>query len=213
MNENIFDGIADIYNKYRPSYPTSLFAYLCNSLQINSNTIIADIGSGTGILTKKLLNISSHVYAVEPNDDMRKIAESNLSFNKNFISIRATAENTTLPEHCIDCITAAQSFHWFNRKLFKIECQRILKKNGPILLIWNCRQENDSIVQAVDSISKDFCLNFSGSSCGLRGEIRNGDYSDFFTGHYEMKSFYNPIFLIRKVFWDYINLLHTALTK
>ena len=45
MNENIFDGIADIYDKYRPSYPSSLFTYLCADIGINSHTTIADIGS------------------------------------------------------------------------------------------------------------------------------------------------------------------------
>ena len=200
MNENIFDGIADIYDKYRPSYPSSLFTYLCADIGINSHTTIADIGSGTGILSKKLLSICSCVYAVEPNDDMRKIAESNLSFKNNFISIRATAENTTLPDHCVDCITVAQAFHWFNRKLFKIECQRILKDKGRVILIWNCRQEDNKIVQAIDSISREFCPDFSGSSCGMRGEKNSGDYSNFFIGDYETKSFHNPIIFNKESF-------------
>lgn len=200
MNENIFSGVADIYDKYRPSYPSELFTYLCSALNINSYTTIADIGSGTGILSKQLLNICGWVYAVEPNDDMRKIAESNLSFNNHFISVKGTAENTTLPDHCIDCITAAQSFHWFNRKLFKIECQRLLKDNGYVILIWNCRQENNEIVQAIDSISKKYCPDFSGSSCGMRGEKICGDYRDFFLGEYEIKTFYNPILFNKESF-------------
>ena len=64
MNENIFDGIADIYDKYRPSYPSSLFTYLCADIGINSHTTIADIGSGTGILSKKLLSICSCVWHI-----------------------------------------------------------------------------------------------------------------------------------------------------
>lgn len=131
---------------------------------------------------------------------MRKIAEANLASRNNFISIHSTAENTKLPDHCIDCVTAAQSFHWFNRKLFKIECQRILKNKGPILLIWNCRQEEDELVQAVDSINREFCQDFSGSACGMRGEKNNGDYSDFFSGNYEIKSFYNPILFNKERF-------------
>lgn len=200
MNEKIFNGVADVYDKYRPTYPSELFTYLCSNLDINCYTTIADIGSGTGILSKQLLNICGCVYAVEPNDDMRKIAESNLSFKKNFISVKGTAEETTLPDNCIDCITAAQSFHWFDRKLFKNECQRLLKNNGPVILIWNCRQENNEIVQAIDSISRKYCPNFSGSLCGMRGEKQSGDYQDFFQGEYEIKSFYNPILFNKESF-------------
>lgn len=200
MNENIFSGVADIYDKYRPSYPLELFTYLCSTLNIGSYTTIADIGSGTGILSRQLLNICGLVYAVEPNDDMRKIAESNLNFKEHFISVQGTAENTTLPDNCIDCITAAQSFHWFNRNLFKIECQRLLKDKGHVVLIWNCREENDEIVQSIDSISKKYCPDFSGSSCGMRGEKSSGDYKDFFLGQYEINTFYNPILFNKESF-------------
>ena len=200
MNENIFSGVADIYDKYRPSYPAQLFTYLCSTLRTNSSTTFADIGSGTGIFSKKLLNICGLVYAIEPNDDMRKIAESNLSFEKHFISVKGTAENTTLPNHCIDCITAAQSFHWFNRKLFKIECQRLLKDNGHVVLIWNCRQQNDEIVQAIDSISRKYCPDFSGATCGMRGEKIEGDYRDFFLNEYEIQTFYSPILFNKESF-------------
>ena len=44
MNENIFNGIADIYDKYRPSYPHALFTYLCSEAGMNASTVVADIG-------------------------------------------------------------------------------------------------------------------------------------------------------------------------
>lgn len=193
MNENIFNGIADIYDKYRPSYPHALFTYLCSEAGMNASTVVADIGSGTGILSKELLDICNLVYAVEPNNDMRKIAELNLSYRDNFVSINATAKATTLQEHCVNYITAAQSFHWFNRIAFKIECQRILKDKGQVILIWNCRDEKSERVQAIDLISKKFCPDFSGSSRGMRGAISADDYKNFFTGNYITKSFSNPL--------------------
>lgn len=193
MNEDIFNGIANIYDKYRPTYPHALFTYLCSDVGMNVSDVVADIGSGTGILSKKLLDICNLVYAIEPNNDMRRIAELNLSSRENFVSIHATAEATTLHEHCVNYITAAQSFHWFNRIAFKAECQRILKDKGQVILIWNRRDEKSDMVQAIDSISKHFCPNFSGSSCGMRGATAIGDYKDFFTGNYVTKSFSNPL--------------------
>ena len=169
MNENIFNGIADMYDKYRPSYPQSLFTYLGSDIGMNTLTAVADIGSGTGILSQKLLDICKLVYAVEPNADMRKIAELKLSSRDNFVSISASAEATTLHKHSVDYVTAAQSFHWFDKTAFKTECRRILRSDGQVVLIWNCRDERSQIVQAVDAISRKYCPGFSGSLCGMRG--------------------------------------------
>lgn len=200
MNEQIFTGVGEIYAKFRPTYPASLIQYFCTDIGINSNSVIADIGSGTGILTRLLLNIGAKVYGVEPNEDMRKIAEMDNPNNANFISINSTAENTTLMEHTIDYITAAQSFHWFNRAYFKKECQRILKPNGKVILIWNRRDETSELVRDIDAISQKYCPQFSGYSCGMRGAKNEDEYQDFFAGKYETRIFPNNILFDKERF-------------
>ena len=119
MNEDKFTGLGELYAQFRPSYPEELIAYLFSFVGIGEEDVIADIGSGTGIFTKQMLEKGNTVYGVEPNADMRKIAEAALTDFKNFISVSATAENTTLPDHSIDVITVAQAFHWFDRAVFQ----------------------------------------------------------------------------------------------
>ena len=83
MSENKFNGMGKIYSKYRPAYSFNFIDYLFTNVGISQSSIIADIGSGTGILTKQLLEKGSKVYGIEPNADMRVIAETNLkSFSK-----------------------------------------------------------------------------------------------------------------------------------
>lgn len=200
MNENIFDGVGEIYAKYRPSYPQSLLRYLCTEIGINKHSIIADIGSGTGILTQQLLNECFKVYAIEPNNDMRKVAENNLEKEPGFISIKATAEDTTLENESVDYITAAQSFHWFNRSNFKQECKRILKQKGKVILIWNSRDESNELVRRIDFINKKYCPNFSGSACGMRGAKSNNDFDDFFKGEYKTNCFRNDFSFTKESF-------------
>lgn len=53
-NENIFKGKAQFYNS-RPTYPQECIDYLINKFSLNSDSVIADIGAGTGILTKPFL--------------------------------------------------------------------------------------------------------------------------------------------------------------
>ena len=199
MNENIFDGVGEIYAKYRPAYPYALIEYL-KSIGVTSNSIVADIGAGTGILTIELLKTCAKVYAIEPNYDMRSISEKASSDNPKFISINATAENTTLLDKSIDFITAAQSFHWFNKQTFKVECQRILRPNGKVVLIWNRRNEASKTVQDIDDINRKYCPQFSGSTNGMRGANTETDYQDFFLNGYETKIFPNDILFDKKRF-------------
>lgn len=86
--ENFTDR-ADIYAKYRPSYPNEYIDYLLSANQLKGNRIVADIGSGTGIFSHQLLESGLHVIGVEPNDDMRKIAEQSLKLYSRFQSIKA----------------------------------------------------------------------------------------------------------------------------
>lgn len=200
MNENIFNGVGETYAKYRPSYPQELLMYLCSEIGVNKFSTIADIGSGTGILTQQLIHECSKVYAIEPNSDMRRVAEKRLRNEPGFISINGTAENTTLENESIDYITAAQSFHWFDRLSFKKECKRILKPKGKVILIWNSRDETSELVRKIDSINQKYCPNFSGSACGMRGAKSPNDFDDFFQQGYKIKYFQNNLIFNKERF-------------
>ncbi|MDR1694868.1 MAG: class I SAM-dependent methyltransferase [Lactobacillaceae bacterium] len=135
-NTKKFLGKADAYDKGRPNYSQDALFYM-EKCGVNKNAVTADIGSGTGILSKQLLDLEAEVYAVEPNEEMRAKAEKNLAGYAKFHSVSGSAENTLLNNHSIDFVTVAQAFHWFDPELFKNECRRILKPNGKIFLLWN----------------------------------------------------------------------------
>jgi SAM-dependent methyltransferase len=139
-----FSNRVDNYVKYRPSYPKEAIDFLYQDLGFTDQSTIADIGSGTGIFTKLLLLQGSVVQAVEPNTEMRLAAEAQLSDFGNFFSIQGTAENTQLESQSVDFIVSAQAFHWFDRKLAKIEFTRILRPRGKVVLVWNHRHSNHS---------------------------------------------------------------------
>lgn len=191
MNETKFNGMGKIYAKYRPAYPQEFIDYLYYDVGIKKDSIIADIGSGTGILTRQLLEAGNKIFSVEPNEDMRAVAEVDLSDFNNFISVNGTAENTSLDDNSVNFITVAQAFHWFDRAKFKAECSRILKPNGKIILVWNSRVFNAESVKDCDEINRKYCPNFKGFSGGMRGEENENDFDDFFCGKYESKVFRN----------------------
>ncbi len=138
-----FSSKADDYERYRPHYPSSIIQYLKNTTGFNSEWIVADIGSGTGISTKLFIENNNTVYAVEPNEAMRKKAEQSFSGNNKFIRVNATAENTLLKNDSIDLIVAGQAFHWFYREKTKKEFARIAKQNAWLMLFWNVRDMSE----------------------------------------------------------------------
>ncbi len=152
-----FTGRAAYYARYRPSYPRSLLDDLVSLGAIPKEGRVADIGSGTGIFTKLLLDRGLTVFAVEPNDDMRHIAEELLSRTKGFVSVKGTAEGTGLEERSVDAVTAAQSYHWFESALTRKELRRILEPEGYVVLLWNERQvDADEFARGYESLVTEF---------------------------------------------------------
>ena len=127
------------YIRYRPSYPVAVLELLSARCGLAATSTVADIGSGTGILTELLLETGAEVFAVEPNREMREAAERHLSDYGRFRSVAGTAEATTLPDACVDLITASQAFHWFDVQKSRLELGRILRPRGWVALIWNER--------------------------------------------------------------------------
>lgn len=197
-NTKRFDNKGEIYAKARPKYSQKLLEHLKSRSDIPENAVIADIGSGTGIFTEQLLNAGYKAFAVEPNNDMRKIAEQNLSGNPNFTSVNGRADSTSLPDNSIDIVTAAQAFHWFDKDLFRAECNRILKKNGLIILVYNSRIESAECTIALKELRKKYNPEFNGFSNG----ISEDKCKEFFNGKCEILTYDNSVTYDRK---GYIN--------
>jgi SAM-dependent methyltransferase len=139
-----FSKRVEEYIKSRPGYPDELIETLRSDCNLTHDSIIADIGSGTGNLSKIFLQNGNPVYGIEPNNEMREAGERLLKNFPLFRSIAARAEETTLPANSVDFITAGQAFHWFDRTLVRLEFARILKSQGYVVLVWNEMQTQSS---------------------------------------------------------------------
>jgi len=135
-----FSSRAENYAKFRPGYPPGVLEVLESECGLTAESVVADVGSGTGILAELLLKNGNRVFGVEPNEAMRVFAEEKLRRYKQFVSVEGSAEATTLADNSIDLVVAAQAFHWFDREKTKQEFKRILKPGGRVVLLWNERR-------------------------------------------------------------------------
>ena len=139
-----FSSRVDNYVRYRPGYPREVLNFLKKECDLTTESVIADIASGTGIFTQMLLENGNRVFGVEPNAEMRRAGEEFLRSYPRFTSVAGTAEATTLPDHSVDIVTAAQAAHWFDREKARGEFIRILKPGGWCVLLWNERRTDST---------------------------------------------------------------------
>ena len=131
--------VAD-YVKYRPGYPRAVLGLLEEECGLNPTSVVADVGSGTGLLSELFLKNGNRVYGVEPNREMREAGERLLAAYANFVSLDGRAEETTLDDGSVDFVTAGQAFHWFDPARARREFMRILRPGGWVVLVWNDRR-------------------------------------------------------------------------
>lgn len=147
-----FTPRAEMYRKYRPSYPEAAIHYLIHTLGIRPGARIADIGSGTGLSAEPFLKRGYGVIGVEPNAEMRRAAEDHLKQYAGFTSIDGSAEDTTLAPQSIDFVIAATAYHWFDPEPTRREFRRILKPGGQVVLLWNTRHQESAGMKAYEAL-------------------------------------------------------------
>ncbi|MEO5715109.1 MAG: class I SAM-dependent methyltransferase [Luteolibacter sp.] len=138
-SEERFSDRVENYVRYRPGYPQEIVEMLREETGLTAGSVIADVGSGTGISAELFLRAGCVVHGVEPNPAMREAAERLLSHYPDFRSVDGKAQATTLADDCMDFVVAAQAFHWFDVPETRTEFSRILKPDGKVILIWNER--------------------------------------------------------------------------
>ncbi len=207
-----FTSRVEDYVRYRPGYPAGVFSLLSSECGLGPDAAVADVGSGTGISARLLLERGATVYAVEPNAAMRTAAEWALkplsplgerrvhremrsgalqveSGEGAFISLEGTSESTGLPDGSVDLVTAFQAFHWFDRAAARREFARILKPNGFVALVWNERVEVGSpFLEGYEALLREF----AGDYLAVRhNAISEADLQDWFGGTMRTATFEN----------------------
>jgi SAM-dependent methyltransferase len=134
-----FSNRVDDYVRYRPGYPSAILDVLREECGLRPESVVADIGSGTGLLAQMFLENGNLVYGVEPNAAMREAGEQLLEKYPHFCSVAGSAEATTLPGASVDFVVIGQAFHWFEPNATRAEFRRILRPGGWVAVFWNER--------------------------------------------------------------------------
>lgn len=185
-----FSGRVESYVRYRPGYPPEILDLLRDECGLSGASVVADVGSGTGLLSRLFLENGNRVYGVEPNAEMRAAGEELFAGYAGFVSVAATAEDTTLDTGSVDFVTAGQAFHWFDAEKARAEFARILRPGGWVVLVWNAREKDRSPFMA----DYERLLEEYGTDLAAVRSDRAGaeDLAEFFgPGGFEARTFEN----------------------
>jgi SAM-dependent methyltransferase len=137
---------AEEYERGRPGYPPAAVDFLAARLRLGPGRTVVDLAAGTGKLTRPLLTTGAEVVAVEPVAEMRAALPAGAR------ALDGTAEEVPLSTGSADAVTVAQAFHWFDGDAALAEIHRVLRPDGRLALVWNRRQMDDPLNQAIEEM-------------------------------------------------------------
>lgn len=127
-----FSGFAGLYDTNRPSPPAALGPLLASYANVE-RPVVVDIGSGTGLSSRWASTWAVSVRGVEPNDEMRAVAESHPVPGVEYVA--GVGHDTGLETASADVVTAVQSMHWMDPDPTLAELARILRPGGVLAVI------------------------------------------------------------------------------
>ena len=128
-----------------PIYPHALFELLSRELSLPERPLVVDVGAGTGRASLAMTRLGWHVAAVDLDGPALDVLRARAATEGlEVVTVQATAEDTGLDAASVDLVTAAHSFHWFNKRASLAEMARITRPGGGVALFWNVRDRDRS---------------------------------------------------------------------
>jgi SAM-dependent methyltransferase len=132
-----FGAAAAAYARHRPSYPVAALRWVFDAA-VGQVRRVADVGAGTGALTRVLLEMGLEVTATEPDAEMLdELARTMPAVPRS----RSRAERLALTDASVDAVTVGQAWHWFDKPAAAAEFTRVVRPGGVIGLLWNVRDD------------------------------------------------------------------------
>ncbi len=131
----VFNEVAVEYDRNRPTYPDALVDQACEVAGIGDGDPVLEIGCGTGQLTRGLLARGLSVTALEPGDQLIRVAEENLKDAGDVELVHARLEDTQLPRERYEAVFSASAIHWVDPDLSWRKIADALAPNGTLALI------------------------------------------------------------------------------
>jgi SAM-dependent methyltransferase len=125
------------YHAARPDYPDWVYETLHEHCGLRHNTATFEIGAGTGIATRRLLELGADpLVAIEPNDRLADFLRESIPADALTV-IRSSFEDAVLPAAGFDLGFCATAFHWLDEETALTKVAALLRPGGWWVMVWN----------------------------------------------------------------------------
>lgn len=153
-----FSSAADLYARHRPSYPRTLYDWIEATTGVPRGAVVLDLGCGTGISTRLLVERDFEAIGIDPNEAMLEQARRSGGGAR---YARGEAASTGLTSASVDLVTVAQAFHWFDIPAAMRELRRVLRPGGFTVAYWNLRDVSSDFMRDYDVTLRDFSREYA----------------------------------------------------
>ena len=128
----LFGPVADAYASARAPYPERVYEVLRNRCGLARGATVLEIGPGTGMATRRLLEHGAEVVAVEPD---ARLAER---LRRELPAAHVRVESFEAAELAggSDLVAAASSFHWVDPAVGLPKARSLLRPGGWWAMWW-----------------------------------------------------------------------------
>lgn len=147
-----FGRAAGVYEQGRPDYPAEAVAWLLAPVREHGRAPrVADVGAGTGKLTRALVAASADVVAVDPDPDMLGALTR---ASPGIPALVGTAERLPLADGAMDAVVLGQAWHWVEPVAGSAEAARVVRPGGVLGAVWNVRDDAVPWVRRLTAIMR-----------------------------------------------------------
>src|SRR4051812_899072 len=145
-----FGSEAGTYEAGRPGYPTEPVVWMLEPVRDEGRALrVADVGAGTGKLTRVVSELGAEVVAIDPDPAMLAELRTHVHGVPTFAG---SAERMPLPDASVDALLFGQAWHWVDVPAASAEAGRVLRSGGVLGLVWNIRDESVPWVRRLTEI-------------------------------------------------------------
>jgi SAM-dependent methyltransferase len=153
-----FGAVSEHYDEYRPGPAAAALDWLLAA----GTRDVADIGAGTGALSRLLVDRGLAVSAVEPDSRMRRTLAGRVP---GATILAGSAERLPLADGSQDAVLAHSAWHWVDPDRALPEVARVLRPGGRLGVLWT---RLDVEVDWVAELNARLRLGLRGSGPGRR---------------------------------------------